>query len=70
MVSLYSGGHDPISIHILARRMTIVGNAAGDRPGISIHILARRMTARNGVIDALGEHFNPHPRTEDDDKYH
>ena len=33
---------------------------------ISIHILARRMTAAAGSASGRANHFNPHPRMEDD----
>ena len=55
-----------ISIHSLAWRMTRHELAGDDDAGISIHILARRMTAAAGSASGRADHFNPHPRMEDD----
>ena len=55
-----------ISIHIPAQRMTAPCGSRRTYKWISIHILARRMTAAAGSASGRANHFNPHPRMEDD----
>ena len=68
MESLRQVASRSISTHTLARRVTYCGALPIKRMRISTHTLARRVTTGAQSQGYDPEYFNPHPRTEGDQR--